>query len=104
MSKKNENKVVETETTEEIENTEGASEATENITPNVEASSPAIEPTEEQEVPVEEEKMVTLKVNVNFTDKYNKSIKYVEGKKYEFKKDRAEELLNDPRKLVSKAK
>ena len=96
MSKKNENKVVENET---IETIEGASEPTENITPsvvNVEASSPAVNP--------EEEKMVTLKVNVNFTDKYDKSIKYVAGKKYEFKEERAKELLNDPRKLVSKAK
>lgn len=95
----------------------------ENITPdmvNVEAGAPEInseeepenveqttegetEPEEEPENEVVEE-MVTLKINKNFTDKYDKSIKYVKGKKYEFTADRAKELLADERDLVSKVK
>lgn len=42
-----------------------------------------------------------LKIERNFTDKYN-GTKYELGKIYDFTKERAEELLNDPRKLVSK--
>lgn len=43
-----------------------------------------------------------LKIEKNFTDKYDNSIKYVAGKIEEFAIGRAEELLKDPRGLVSK--
>lgn len=42
-----------------------------------------------------------LKFNKNITDKYNKNIKYEKGKEYDFENERANELLNDPRKLVT---
>lgn len=45
-----------------------------------------------------------LKIEKNFTDKYDNSIKYVAGKIEEFAIERAEELLKDPRGLVSKVK
>jgi len=51
-----------------------------------------------------EAKEVILKVEVNFTDKYDKSIKYKKGKEYPFTAERAKELLNDKRGLVSEVK
>lgn len=98
-----------------------------NITPdivNVAAGAPEInseekpennegedEPTEGENEPEEEksedevvEEKVMLKINKNFTDKYDNSIKYVKGKKYSFEVKRAEELLVDKRNLVSKVK
>lgn len=91
-------------TTPEVENTEGESEANENITPdvvNVEPTTPAINQNEDEE---SKEELVTLKINKNFTDKYDNSIKYVKCKEYSFEVKRAEELLADKRNLVSKVK
>lgn len=97
MSKKKEIKLDEIEpATVNIENTENEVEPD---VVNVEPASPEINSEEEIK-----EELVTLKVNVNFTDKYDKSIKYVKGKKYSFKAERANELLSDKRGLVSEVK
>lgn len=89
-----------------VENTEVEAEANDNITPdvvNVEAEAPEVNSDVEEEKE-EVKEMVTLKVEVNFTDKYDNSIKYVKGKEYSFNAERANELLNDKRGLVSKVK
>ena len=44
-----------------------------------------------------------LKIEKNFTDKYNGE-KYEAGSEVEFEDDRAKELLDDPRELVTQVK
>lgn len=80
----------------DINSTEGADEPVENV------EEKDLDKSEEKEEPKEE--MVTLKIEKKFKDKYDNSIHYEKGKEYEFKAERAEELLNDKRNLVSKVK
>ena len=62
-----------------------------------------VEKTENIETaPINNEELVYLEIKIGFTDKYTDE-RYVEGKSYPFTKERANELLADPRKLVSKA-
>lgn len=99
MSKKKEEKLNVTSPEVNMEDTE------KEIKPdvvNVEPASPEVnvidennQPTEGENEPVEkpEEEMVKLKIEKKFTDKYDNSIHYKKGLTYEFKVERAEELL-----------
>lgn len=132
MSKKKENKLDETNKnvlTDDITNsTENGNEPDGNVKPtiiNVDPASPVIEPVgkenqnddenqnEDEKSPaksgqnkgkVDDEEEIPLKIKLNFTDKYDSSIKYVKGEIHFFKTKRANELLNDKRGLVSKVK
>lgn len=51
----------------------------------------------------EEEKLVDLKVKIPFTDKYDETKKYIQGDIIQVNEERAKELLEDKRNLVSLA-
>lgn len=59
--------------------------------------------TEESSVEAPKTKVISLKIEVSFCDKYT-NVSYKIGDVVEFKEARAKELLKDKRNLVSKAK
>lgn len=92
----NSDEVMDVTAPEVIMNSEGADEPEEDSNEDVNS--------DDEKVDDEPEEEVSLKIERNFTDKYNSSVKYVKGEIHLFEIKRAKELLNDKRNLVSEVK